>query len=119
MRRCITLLATALVALFALTGCNTVSTSSTRYPGSPTFPTSDPAHVQVLHAKPTRSHVPLGEIRPMPFSTTVADKVIDTALRELGAKLGADAVVVIGNRVQGNGPPFVGGWLRARRPMST
>ena len=51
----------------------------------------------------------------MPFSTTVADKVIDTALRELGAKLGADAVVVIGNRVQGNGPPFVGGW-RTRTP---
>jgi hypothetical protein len=103
MLRCIPSLATAVAALFVGAGCNTVSTSSIRDPGSPTFPPSDPTKVEVVRAEPTRPHVRLGEVRPVPFSTSVDVKTIETALRQEAAKLGADAVVVVEDRVQATG----------------
>jgi hypothetical protein len=100
----------AVGALFVGAGCSTVSTTSSRYPGSPTFPPSDPAKVEVVRAEPVRPHVRLGEIKPAPFSPSVDAKTIETALRKQAAKLGADAVVVVSDRVQGPEAPFVGGW---------
>ena len=98
--RCIPSLVTALVAVFVGAGCSTVSTNSVRYPGSRTFPPSDPANVEVLRAEPTRPHIRLGEVRPAPFSPGVDAKTIETALRQEAARLGADAVVVVEDRVQ-------------------
>lgn len=101
----------AVAALFTLTGCNTVSTGSTRYVGGPKFPPSDPAQVQILRTEPTRAHVKLGEIRAEPSSASVDAAKIETALRQRAAKLGADAAVIVMDHVQVTGAMVVGTWM--------
>jgi hypothetical protein len=101
----------AVAALFALTGCNTVSTTSTQYVGGPKFPPTDPATVQILRAMPTRAHVQLGEIRAEPSSTSTDVSKIELALQQKAAKLGADAAVIVVDRVQTTGAMVVGGFL--------
>ena len=84
-----------LIALSAVLGsaCATVATSPE--------PSSDHSQVEILRAEPTRAHERLGEIvvdatvEPMP---PVAD--VERRLRAHGAKLGADAVVVVYDRLQ-------------------
>jgi len=104
-------LVAALTALFAGAGCNTVSTKSTQYLGGPKFPPSDPAKVEILRVMPTRPHIQLGEIRAQPSSTSTDVTKIEAALREQAAKLGADAAVVVLDRVQVTGAVVVGGFL--------
>lgn len=101
----------AAAALFILTGCNTVSTTTTQYLGVPTFPPSDPAKVEILRTEPTRAHIKIGEIRAEPSSTSVDATTIEAALRTKAAKLGADAAVVIADRTQVTGAMVVGGWM--------
>jgi len=101
----------SLAALLAGAGCNTVSTTSTQYVGGPKFPPSDPAQVQILRTMPTRPHVQLGEIRAEPYSTSTDVAKIETALRQKAAKLGADAAVIVVDRVQVTGAMVVGGFL--------
>ena len=96
------LLVAALVAsVLALGACASVDAQTTAYVGvehpAPTLANE----VQVLRTEPTRPHVRLGEILvdasvdPAPPITQVEQK-----LREEGAKLGADAVVVVYDRIQ-------------------
>jgi hypothetical protein len=96
------LLVAALVASALVLGaCASVDAQTTAYVGvehpAPTLPNE----VQVLRTEPTRPHVRLGEILvdasvdPAPPITQVEQK-----LREEGAKLGADAVVVVYDRIQ-------------------
>ena len=104
-------LSVAVAALFAVTGCQTgVSVSHTQAIGVPTFPPSDPAQVVILHTEPTRPHVRLGEVQVEPASdkTPVAD--IEGALRSEAAKLGADAVVIVADRMQITGAYVMGPW---------
>jgi len=108
--RYITSLAAA-IALFALTGCNTVSTTTTQYVGGPKFPPTDPANVQILRVMPTRKHVQIGEIRAEPSSTSTDVSKIELALQQKAAKLGADAAVIVLDRVQTTGAIVVGGFL--------
>jgi hypothetical protein len=102
---------TAFVALFALTGCNTVSTTHTQDIGSQKFPPSDPASVQILRTEPTRAHVRLGEVRAEPSNESTDVTLIETALRKEAAKLGADAAVVVYDKTQVTGAQVVGGFL--------
>jgi len=60
---------------------------------------------------PTRPHVQLGEIRAEPSSTSTDVAIIETALRQKAAKLGADAAVVVVDHVQVTGAMVVGGFL--------
>ena len=108
--RNLTLIA-AVAALFAGTGCNTVSTNTTQYLGVPTFPPSDPAKVEILRTMPTRPHTQLGEIRAEPSSTSVDVQKIETVLRQKAAAMGADAAVVVLDRIQTTGAMVVGGYL--------
>lgn len=101
---------TALVGLFALTGCNTVSTSQTQDIGGPKFPPSDPAQVQILRTQPTRAHVRLGEVRAEPSSDSVPVADIEAALRKAAAKMGADAAVVVYDHTQTTGAYVTGPW---------
>ena len=101
----------AFAALLVGAGCNTVSTTSTQYLGGPKFPPSDPAQVQILRTMPTRRHVQLGEIKAEPSSTSMDVVKIETVLREKAAKLGADAAVIVVDRVQVTGAMVVGGFL--------
>ena len=98
------------VALFALTGCNTVSTSHTQDIGGPKYPPSDPSSVQILRTEPTRPHVRLGEVQAEPSSESVDVTLIEAALRKEAAKLGADAAVVVADRTQVTGAYVTGPW---------
>lgn len=109
----------AVAALFVLTGCNTVSTSRTQDIGGPKFPPTDPASVQILRVQPTRPHVRLGEIRAEPSSESVDVTKIEAALRQQGALLGADAVVVVYDHTQVTGAVVVGPWYgRSVQPIT-
>ena len=89
------------VAALVLPGCASVSSTVTAYIGAPHPPPTSPANVQILRTEPTRPHDKLGEIvvdastQPAPPIGQVEDK-----LRSDGASLGADAVVIVLDRVQ-------------------
>src|SRR5262245_38310563 len=100
----------AVALLFALTGCNTVSTSNIQYLGVTHYPPSDQATIQILHAEPTRQHVRLGEVRAEPSSTSVDVTKIEMALRTSAAKMGADAVVIVYDQMQVTGAVVTGPW---------
>ena len=101
---------TAVVALVALTGCNTVSTSIKQDIGGPTYPPSDPAQVQILRTAPTRPHVRLGEVTVQPSSDSVPVTEIEAALQKAAAKMGADAAVVVYDKTQTTGAYVTGPW---------
>ena len=95
------LFAALVTSVLVLSACASVDAQTTAYVGvehpAPTLANE----VQVLRTEPTRPHVRLGEILvdasvdPAPPITQVEQK-----LREEGAKLGADAVVVVYDRIQ-------------------
>ena len=100
----------AIVGLaLSLAGCSFVITRVQPYLGSPKYPPSDPARVEILRAEPTRPHERLGEVFAEPSgSPTVAQ--YEQALREGAAKMGADAVVVVYDRMQVVGTLVTGPW---------
>ena len=97
-----------LTLLLTVAGC--VSTSTNQALGVPTFPPTDPASVQILTTPPTRPHVRLGEIQAVPPSDGTAAAKITAALQKAGAKLGADAVVIVSDRNQVTGALVTGPW---------
>jgi len=96
--------------LFAVTGCQTVSTTTTQAIGGPTFPPTDPATVQILRTAPTRQHVRLGEGRGEPYDESVPAAKIEEALQKAAAKLGANAAVVVYDKTQVVGAMVTGPW---------
>jgi hypothetical protein len=107
--RCLTLLA-AIVILFAVTGCNTVSINSNQYVGVQSYPPSNPAQIQILRKEPNRSNVRLGEIRAEPSSENVSVQKIEESLRNAAAKMGADAIVIVFDRTEVTGAMVIGPW---------
>ena len=103
-------LLTAAVALVALTGCNTVSTSVKQDIGGPTYAPTDPAQVQILRTQPTRPHVRLGEVTVQPSSDSVPVTEIEAALQKAAAKMGAEAAVVVYDKTQTTGAYVTGPW---------
>ena len=103
----------ALAVVCALTGCNTVSTSSKQYLGVPSYGPSDPAQIQILRTEPTRPHVRLGEVTAEPSNDDVPVPKIEESIRNTAAKLGADAVVIVQDTTQVTGA-YVSGPLWAR-----
>jgi len=101
---------TLAAALILITGCNTVSVTSKQYIGGPIYAASNPAQVQILRTQPTRAHVRLGEVTVQPSSDSVSVEKIETALRNAGAKMGADAVVVVYDQTQVMGAQVTGPW---------
>jgi hypothetical protein len=101
----------SLVLALGLASCATVDATSTQYVGAPTFPPTSPTSVQILRVEPARPHVRLGEIQ-IEGSTDPAPPVaeIEAKLREEGAKMGADAVVVVLDRLQRVGSYVSGPW---------
>jgi len=102
-------------AALALAACVTLSATSIPYAGAPRPPAVDPATVQIMRTVPQRPHDQLGEIivdasiEPAPPITDVEAK-----LRAEAATLGADAVVVVLDRVQPVGAYVAGPyWSRS------
>ena len=106
------LISVAALALVALTGCNTVSTTTNQSLGAPTFPPTDPALVEILTTAPTRPHIRLGEVQAEPSSDSVPTEKIKQALQTSAAKLGANAVVIVYDRNQVMGAMVTGPWYR-------
>jgi len=94
-----------------LASCATVDAVTTQYVGAPHPAPTNPASVQILRVEPKQAHDRLGEIvvdasiDPAPPITQIEDK-----LRSEAAKLGADAVVVVWDRVQPVGAYVAGPW---------
>jgi hypothetical protein len=103
-------LSTAVIALFALTGCNTVSTSIKQDIGGPIYAPTVPAQVQILRTAPTRPHVRLGEVTAQPSSDSVPVTEIEAALQKAAAKMGANAAVVVYDKTQTTGAYVTGPW---------
>jgi len=88
-------------ALLALNGCATVDAQTTAYVGVEHPAPTLASQVEVLRREPDRPHIRLGEILvdasldPAPPITDVEQK-----LREEGAKLGGNAVVVVYDHIQ-------------------
>ena len=91
---------TIAAGLLAVTGCKSVSTSSTQLIGGPVYPPSNPVKIQILRAEPPRPHVRLGNVQAEPSSDSVGAGQIEDALRKEAAKLGADAVVIVYDHTQ-------------------
>jgi hypothetical protein len=92
-----------------LAGCSFVMTRVQPYLGGPKYPPTDPALVEILRAEPTRPHERLGEVFAEPSGDpTVAQ--YEQALREGAAQMGADAVVVVYDRMQVVGTLVTGPW---------
>jgi hypothetical protein len=105
------MLSTAVVAILATTGCQSVPSSTTQDIGAPNFAASNPAQVQILRTEPTRAHVRLGKVQAGPADPSVKVTEFEDALRKSAAKIGADAVVVIYDKTQVTGAQVVGGWM--------
>jgi hypothetical protein len=94
-----------------LASCASIDATVTQYAGAPRFPPSDPAAVEILRSDPMRPHERLGEVevdasaQPAPPIAEVEDK-----LRVEAAQLGADAVVVVVDRIQPVGAFVSGPW---------
>lgn len=97
-------------ALLAVTGCTTVSTTTTQAIGAPTFPPTNPAQVQILTTPPMRPHVRLGEVRAEPATESVSAAKIQLAIQQAAAKLGADAAVIVADKTQIMGAMVTGPW---------
>jgi hypothetical protein len=95
-----------------LVSCATIDATVTQYAGAPRFPATNPAAVEILRVEPIRPHERLGEIEvdasaePAPPIEKVEDK-----LRAEAASLGADAVVVVVDRLQPVGAFVSGPWF--------
>jgi len=110
----ISVAAIMLALLAAAPGC--VKVQSRQYIGVEAFPPTQPDSVEILRTAPTKPHVRLGEItvEPQP-STKVA--TIEEKFRAAGAKMGANAVVIVSDRtelmgVTETGPWYAGGEMR-------
>lgn len=99
----------AVVAALLLAGCSFVSTRVQPYIGGPAYPPSDPAKVVILRGEPGRPHERLGEVFAQPSGDPTIQQY-EQALREGGAKMGADAVVVVYDRMQVVGTMVTGPW---------
>ena len=104
----ITLLSAVLLAAL-VSGCNTVYVQSKQYLGVPNYPPTDPASVQILQTQPTAPHVRLGEITLQPQGHPTKEEM-EQKLRLAGARMGANAVVIVADRTMVFGAVVMGPW---------
>ena len=104
-----------------LVSCASMDATTTEYAGARHFPPTDPSSVEILRSQPSRPHDRLGEVvidastEPAPAISDVEEK-----LRKEGARIGADAVVIVMDRVQPEGVYVTGGyWNRTAEMYST
>ena len=98
----------------------TVDVQTAEYVGAPRYQPTQPKSVQILRTEPTVPHDRLGEI-VVDASTDPAPPVveIEQKLAQAGAKLGANAVVVVLDRVQPVGAYVMGPyWGRSIESVS-
>ena len=103
--------ASAVAVAYLMVSCASINSHTTQYVGAPHPPPSHPAWVEILRTTPTRAHDRIGEVK-VEASTNPAPPVADVEdrLRKEAAKIGADAVVVVYDRIQPVGAYVSGSW---------
>jgi hypothetical protein len=101
----------ALLAALGLTACTSLSSRSIPYVGAPRPDPSAAAAIAILHAEPTRPFDKLGEV-VIESSLSPAPPIdkIEARLRNEGAKLGAEALVLVHDQTQPVGAVAMGPW---------
>jgi hypothetical protein len=108
-QRSLAMLLGGMLALVLVTGCNTVSVNSKQYLGTPSYPPTDPATIQILQTQPTVANLRLGEITLEPNGNpTKAD--MEKKLRAAAAQMGANAVVIVADQTMVFGATVMGPW---------
>ncbi len=102
-----TLFAVALT-LFCVS-CSSVSVSSERYIGAPTFPPTRPESVEIRRHAPKQPHERLGEIYLSPSGDPSVEEM-EAALRAEAARMGADAAVIVYDKTRRIGRVVEGPW---------
>ena len=93
-----------LVLACGLCSCSTIGTHTAQYVSVPPQPPTTPNHVKILRSQPAGPYEELGTIvvdgstEPIP-----PPERFEEALRQQAADLGADAAVVVSDRVQPDG----------------
>jgi hypothetical protein len=100
--------------LVVLLACSYVSMRTKPYIGGPRYSPSDPAKVAILRERPAQTVDKLGEVI-VDASTDPPPSIneIEAKLREGGAELGADAVVLVYDRTHVVGTWVSGWWWNA------
>ncbi|MGA2052147.1 MAG: hypothetical protein ABSH19_02420 [Opitutales bacterium] len=99
------------IFVMLLAGCQApVKTQVTPALVGTTYPSTDPAQVQILTAAPTRPYVALGQVQALPASDNVPKEDIQAALQTAAAKLGADAVQITQDSEHQTGAFITGPW---------
>ena len=95
-------LACLALASLALASCTTtLESTTTPYVSAPQLAPADPAAVKIVRTEPLEPHERLGEVViDMSISMPPPITQVETKLAEESAKLGANAVVVVVDRVQ-------------------
>jgi hypothetical protein len=98
-----------LAGVVTLASCTTISVSSKRYLGGPSFAPTDPNQVEILRREPRRPHDRVGEVLIEPSGNpSVAD--MERAIRIEAAKLGANAAVLVYDKTKRIGTIYEGPW---------
>jgi hypothetical protein len=87
-----------LLALLLLAGCASISEYTKVYLGTPTYPPTNPAAIQILSAEPKRPTERLGEIM-LDVDGTPSRERLEHRLKAAAAKLGANAVFVVYDKI--------------------
>jgi hypothetical protein len=94
---------TACLALssFLAASCVSMEATTTQYVGSPQLAPTDPAAVKIVRTEPLEPHDRLGEVMiDMSITYPPLIETVEAKLAEESAKLGANGVVVVVDRVQ-------------------
>ncbi|HTN27387.1 MAG TPA: hypothetical protein VL180_06350 [Burkholderiales bacterium] len=96
------LLAAAAFASLALSSCATrLDTTTTPYVAAPQLAPTEPAAVKIVRTEPLEPHDRLGEVMiDMSITYPPPIEMVEAKLAEESAKLGANGVVVVVDRVQ-------------------
>lgn len=105
------LLAAALAV--SCVSCSSVSSSSERLLGAPTFPPTRPESVTILRREPRKPHDRVGQVFIEPSGNPPVAEM-EKAIRAEAAKLGADAAVIVYDRTRRIGRVYEGPWWDRR-----
>ncbi len=108
-QRTLAVLLGGMLALSMATGCNTVSVQSKQYLGTPSFPPTEPAAIQILQTQPTVANLRLGEITLQPEGKPTKAEM-ELKLRTAAAQMGANAVVIVADQTMVFGATVMGPW---------
>lgn len=108
----------AACASLALASCASLEATTTPYVTAPQLAPADPGAVKIVRTEPLEPHERLGEV-VIDMSITVPPPIeeVEARLADESAKLGANAVVVVVDRVQPSEGYVTGTYWG--RPMDT